>query len=116
MDKLFRDQSRNIRIYLALETIDDPYEKNVSLTDLNPLPIKAIVTDLTTSTAQWKMAGLVVDKAKEIIVQKKYRSLLEKSHKIEVDGELYNGWKVNGRMQIREEGNYLRCYIYIKKS
>lgn len=116
MEELFREKSQKIRIYLATETIDDPYEKNVKLKELNPLPIRAIVTDLTASSAQWKMIGIVADKAKEIIVEKKYRSLIEKSYKIEVNGDFYNGWKINGRLQIREEGNYLRCYIYIKKS
>lgn len=115
MEELFREKSQKIRIYLATETIDDPYEKNVKLKELNPLPIRAIVTDLTASSAQWKMIGIVADKAKEIIVEKKYRSLIEKSYKIEVDGDFYNGWKMNGRMQIREEGNYCRIYIYIKK-
>ena len=116
MEELFKEKSRTIRIYLTIETIDDPYEKNIKLTELNPIPIKAIVTDLIASSAQWKMAGIIVDKAKEIIIEKKYRSLLEKSYKIEVNEEFYNGWKVNGLMQIREEGNYCRIYIYIKKS
>ena len=116
MEKLFKEKSQKIRIYLGTEVETDPFEHTVETTMLNPFPIKAIVTDLTASSAQWKMVGIVVDKAKEIIIEKKYRSLLEKSHKIEIDGDFYNGWNVNGRMQIREEGNYCRIYIYIKKS
>lgn len=116
MEHLFKEYARHIKIYLATEALLDPFEKNVKLTHLNSLPIKAIVTDLTASQAQWKMLGIVTDKAKEIIIEKKYRSLIEQSALIEVDGELYNGWKVNHKMQIREEGDYLRIYIYIKKS
>ena len=116
LNELFDDIGKTIRIYLATETILDPIEKNVELTYLNPFPIKAIITDLVATQSQWKMAGIVTEKAKEIIIRKKYRSLLEKSYKIEVDGDFYNGWKVNGRMQIREEGNFCRVYIYIKKS
>jgi len=116
MEELFREKSQKIRIYLATSTIDDPYEKNVKLKELNPFPIRAIVTDLTASSAQWKMIGIVADKSKEIIIEKKYRSLIEKSYKIEVNGDYYNGWRVSGRMQIREEGDYCRIYIYIKKS
>ncbi len=117
MDELFKNHSQKIKIYLATETIDDPYEKNVSLTELNPIPIKAIVTDLTFAKVQYAMPGIITDKAKEIIVKKKYRSLLEKSYKIQIlgDTDYYEGWKSNSKMQIREEGNYLRCYIYIKK-
>ncbi len=115
MDKLFKETNKNIKIHLAVETVVDPYEKNIILTYLNPFPIKAIVTDLTATSAQWKMNGIIVDKAKEIIIEKKYKSLIEKSRKIEIDNEMYEGWKQNGRMQIREEDNYLRIYCYIKQ-
>lgn len=116
MKHVFDQFAKNIRVYLATETVVDPFEKNTELVHLNPLPIKALVTDLTASQAQWKMIGIIADKAKEIIIEKKYRSLIEKSAIIEVEGELYNGWKVNHKLQIRQEGDYLRCYIYIKKS
>lgn len=116
MEELFKEQSRTIKIYLGVETVEDPYEKNTTYSLLNPLPIKAIVTDLTTTKAQYAMAGIVVDKAKEIIIEKKYESLLLKSQKIQVDNDYYVGWRQNGRLQYRIEGDYLRAYIYIKKS
>lgn len=115
MDKLFKEHAQSIRIYMATETQLDPYEHNIQLTELHSLPIKAIVTDLIMSQIEWKMPGIETNKAKEIIIKKKYRSLLEKSVKIKVDDDLYEGWKINGHMQIREEGDYCRCYIYIKK-
>lgn len=117
MDNLFKEKSQYIRIYLGKETIQDPYEKNVSVTMQNPIPIKAIVTDLTSAKAQWAMPGIITDKAKEIIIRKKDRPMLEMSQKIQVvgDTDYYEGWKTNGKMQIREEGNYCRVYIYIKK-
>lgn len=116
MDNLFREHSKCIKIYMAVETIVDPYEKNVETVMLNPLPIKAIVSDITFAKSQWAMPGITTSKTKEILIEKKHRNLLLKSHKIEVDNELYEGWRVNGKMQIREEGNYLRVYIYFKKS
>ena len=115
MDKLFKETAKNIKIFLAIETIDDPYEKNVSLIDLNPIPIKAIISDLTFAKIQWAMPSVVADKAKEIIIKKKHRSLIEKSQKILIDGDNYEGWRQNGRMQIREEGDFCRIYCYIKK-
>lgn len=115
MEELFKEKSQTIKIYMARETETDPFEHTKEITELPPLPIKAIITDLVVSQIQWKMPGIIADKAKEIIVQKKYRSLLEKSYKIEVDSEYYDGWKVNGKMQIREEGNYCRVYIYSKQ-
>ena len=115
MDNLFNELSQKILIYPAVITVNDPYEKNISTTYLNPLPIKAIVTDLLASQISWKMPSITTDKAKEIIVQKKYRSLLEKSYKIKIDDDYFQGWKINSRMQIRTEGQFLRCYVYIKK-
>lgn len=118
METLFREHSQKIYIYMATETVLDPYEKNISVNMLNPLPIKAIVTDLTSAKIQWAMPGIITEKGKEIIIEKKHRTLLEKSQKIQIvgDSDLYEGWKVYGKMQIREEQNYLRCYIYVKKS
>ena len=115
MDKLFLEQAKKIRVYLSLEKVEDPYEKNVSHTLLNSLPCPAIITDLTASQSAWKMMGVTADKTKEIIIPKRYRSLIEKSQKIEINGEFYQGWKISGKMQVREEGNYCRIYCYIKK-
>lgn len=114
-EKLFNcDNSTTIRIYLAKETIIDPYEKNVEITLLNPIPIKAIVVDLTATQASYKMPGIKVSRVKEVITYKKYRSLIEQSHKIEIDSEDYEGWRENGRMQIREEHEIIRIYVYSK--
>lgn len=118
MDDILREHGVCIRIYLGTETVLDPFEKNVDVTLLNPTAIKAIVTDLVSSQIAWKMPGIVTDKAKEIFTDKKNRSLLEKSQKIGVKENntciYFEGWRVNGRMQIREEGEYIRCYIYSK--
>ena len=119
MDKqLFRDSSQNFLVYIANTTITDPYEKTTSLSYLNSIPIQAVVADLSAGRAVYKMNGILTDKAKEIIVEKKYRALLEMSYKLQVLGEddLYQGWEVSGKMQIFELDNeYIRLYIYIKQ-
>jgi hypothetical protein len=114
-----KNQGKWIRVYVAKETIQDPYEKNVVVVHMNPIPVRAIVEDLTTSQAQWKMPGLKVAKVKEITVDTKHRALFEKSSKIEFAGEAYEGWRESGKMQMREDpgvggGGYLRMYIYTK--
>ena len=116
MDELFNQESTHIKIYLALEVEADPLEKNVTLTYLQPVPIKAIVTDLTATQIRWKSYGAISEDGKEILCKKKYRTLLENSQKIIVQGETneYEGYRVNGKMSIREEGNYIRCIIYRK--
>ena len=117
MDELFREKAIYIRIFVGTETISDPYEKNVTETLMNPIPIKAIVTDLTSAKIQWAMPGIVTDKVKEIIIRKKDRPMIEMSRKIQVVGEAdyYEGWKTNGKLQIKEEDKYCRVYIYIRK-
>ena len=115
MDKVFRELAKNIRVYIGTEIIQDPYEKNVTETLINPIPIKAIVTDLTNTKVQYAMPGIETDKAKEIIIRKINKDKLEMSRKIECDGDFYEGWKVNGKLQYRTEQNYIRAYIYIKK-
>lgn len=112
LNNFFREHSETIEIYIAIETTVDPYEKNVELTNLNPLPIKAIVTDLTATQASWKMPGITTKKAKEIIIREKYESLILKSSKIKIDGEYYEGWKISGKLQMRKEDNFLRLYVY----
>ncbi len=115
MEEFFNDMSENIKIFTSIETETDPYEHTTTVTRLNSLPIKAIVTDLIATQIHWKMPGIVADKAKEILIKKKYRNLLEKSQLLEIRKELYEGWRVNRAMQIREEGDFLRVYVYIKK-
>ena len=115
MDELFNEQSQRILIYLAVPSQEDPFEKNESLSELPSLPIDAIVSDLGFGKVKWQMDGISTDDAKEIIIEKKNKTLLEQSYKIEIDGILYNGYKVLGKMQIKTEGEYCRIYIYRKE-
>lgn len=115
MDELFKNSSQKIKIYLAVTTVEDPYEKNESLSELPSLPISAIVTDLTFAKIQYAMPGITTEAAKEIIIEKKYKNLFEASHKIEIDGTIYDSWKISGRTQYKVEQNYIRAYIYQKK-
>ena len=118
-DDIFKKQAKYIKIYVGKETIEDPYEKNVSVVHLNAIPIKAIVEDLTTTQAKWKMQGINTSEVKEITIETKYRTLIDASTKIAIGSKEYEGWKDNGRMQIREDhgvqgDGYLRLYIYSK--
>lgn len=116
LNEFFNEHAKTIRIYLAIENEIDPFEKNVELTQLNSLPIKAIVSDISPASAVYKMPGISTEATKEIIIKKKYKKLLKQSQLIEVDGELFEGWKINGRLSYRVEGQYLRAYIYIKRT
>jgi len=115
MDRLFREMSQKIKLYIGKEVELDPFEKNTDVSMLNSLPILSIVTDVAFAKIQWALPGISTDKVKEIIVQKKYLNLLKQTQQIEIDGEYYEGWKQNGKLQYRQESNYIRAYIYVKK-
>lgn len=115
MEDLFDEQCENIRIICGIETIDDPIEKNVTTSYLNGKPIKAIVSDISPTSASYKMPGIETEKTKEILIKKKYKGLLELSQKIKIRGEYYEGWRISGKLSYRIEGDYLRAYVYIKK-
>ena len=100
---------------MGTETQTDPYEKTVDITMLNPIPIKAIVTDISPASSQWKMPGIVSEKTKQILIEKKYENLLKFSQKIEINDEFYYGWKTNGRLNYVIEDLFIRAYVYIKK-
>ena len=104
-----------IQVYTAKEVIQDKYEQNTQFVYNNPLPIRALVVDFTAAQANWKMPGIQVSKVKEIFIHQKYRSLIEQSAKISIEGEDYEGWRVNGKMQIRQMAkDIIRIYVYIK--
>ena len=115
MDRLFKSMAQKIKLYLGKEVETDPFEKNTDVSMLNSLPISAIVTDLTATKIQYAMIGITTDSAKEVVVEKKYLNLLKLSQMIEIEGEYYEGWRQNGKLQIRKEGNFLRLYVYVKK-
>ena len=115
MDELFDCKSEYIKIFIGTESISDPYEKNVTETLINPISIKAIVTDVSPASSQWKLPGIVSEKTKQIIIKKKYEAMLKMSRKIQIDNEDYYGYKTNGRLNYVLESDYIRCYVYIKK-
>lgn len=115
MNELFKEHSKKIKFYLAVTSTEDPYEKNESLSELPSLPVDAIVTDLTFAKVQWAMPGIATESAKEIIIEKKHKTLFENTYKIEIDNVLYEGWKISGKLQYKVEQDYIRAYIYRKK-
>ena len=112
MEALFKEKARTIYMYVGKEISQDPYENNAEPVLLNPIPVKALVGDFLTSQAQWKMPGIVTSSAKEIYLQLKYKNILFMTQKIVIDGTDYQGWKEEGKLQYRQEGDFIRFYVY----
>jgi len=115
MKYIFREKGEYIKLHLATEVTQDPYEKNVTFSEVTTVPVKAIVTDFVASQSMWKMPGIEVDKAKEIIIDKKHENTLKQTNKITIRNEQYLGWRINGQLQYRVEQEIIRAYVYIKK-
>jgi len=109
LDRLFKYVGQYIRVYVAQETTNDPNYDDKTKTMLNSFPVKAIVQDLGYASAKWRLPGIESGGVKEITCEKRHKSLIEKSQKIQIDSEYYYGFKpANGnRMQIKEAGNYI---------
>lgn len=112
LDDVFKKEGKWLKVYQGVETVDDPYEKNVSVTELNPLPIKVIITDVPASKMVWKVPGLIVAKAKEVYFKKHHRNLIENSQRFEFENDSYVGYRQNGKLQIEEQDDYLKLLIY----
>ena len=116
MKDLFKRESKKILIYASKETVEDPYDKNSSHSILNSLPIDAIVFDIAGESMKWKTGGIITVDGKEIICKRRHKELIKMSYKIEVEGESYQGFTVNGHMQIRNlDSEYISLYIYRTK-
>ena len=87
---LLRNEGRleTLHVYAAKETVLDPYEKNRSKNYLNPLPIKALIRNISVEALKWSYYGNIPIGSKEIICEKKYKSLLLTADKIKI-GENY---------------------------
>lgn len=105
-----------IKVYTGAEIVQDPYEKNVEVTLFQPYIVNAIVEDLLFSQISWKLPGVITEKAKNLLINKQFRNLIENSQRIDIkeNGKWvsFEGWRVNGQMQIREEGSFIRVYAY----
>ena len=83
------ENTKNIKIYLGKEVIEDPYEKNVSIELQNPITIQGFVYTISPESIKWKYEGLIPYGSKSIICDKSYANLFKLAEKIEIDDEDY---------------------------
>ena len=109
LDLLLKEFGINIRLFFGTETTEDPNYDNKTVSMLNSLPVRALVSDISYAKAKWSMPGIKSGIIKEITCEKRHRALIEKSRKILIDGSYFYGYKpANGdRIQIKQAGDYL---------
>lgn len=109
LNTLLKDNDTATKVYFYFSTRSvpdefDPYEKNYTYTNLNPIALKMFVRDIKSEALVWKQYGLSEIGAKEIICEKKYGDWFRRCNKIEIDGDSYQVYKENvgGRCLIEE--------------
>jgi hypothetical protein len=87
------DKLTKVLVYIAQETIADPYEKNVSLSYQQPVAIDALVQQITPTSLRWKYWGQLPQESIQIICELRHENTLKAADKIEVDSKLYKVYK-----------------------
>ena len=82
-----------ILLYPAVETIDDPYEKNTTKAFLNPVPIKGVVKSISPESLRWRYFGTLPMGSKQVICEKKYEALFKMADKIQIGEDYFKTWK-----------------------
>jgi len=84
LDFLLKEHGINIQVFIGQETTADPNYDTKSVSYLNPFPVRALVSDISSASAQWRLMGIKTNKVKEVTCNKRHRSLIEKSRKIKI--------------------------------
>jgi len=108
-------QLSTLHVYSAKEIQIDPYEHNTEKIFLNPLPIKALVQQISFSALRWKYTGLLPSKSIQIIAELKYESLFMNADKIKYNNEFYGCLKDDSKnFMIMRRSNYIVVVLGIK--
>ena len=105
-----RDELKKIKIVMKQETVDDPYEKNLTTTiKFNPLYIKGMIREISPSRITWELYGLKDMGAVELVCDKKYLTILQKATNLYIGKEEYLIYKTaNGKhSSITQKNDYL---------
>jgi hypothetical protein len=82
----------DIRIFMLTKTAGDdydPYEKNWTIGNLNPITIKGYVREISYKSLVWRQMGYEEVGAVEIICEDKYNNYFEKCAKITINDNEY---------------------------
>jgi len=104
-----------IFVYPAIQTEVDPYEKNRENTYMNPIPIKALIRQISQEALRWKYYGQVPSKSIEIIAELKYETLFKTASKIKYDEDYYKCMKDDSQnFMITKRHDYIIVILGLK--
>jgi hypothetical protein len=92
---IFKNEGKlsTLYVYAAKETIVDPYEKNETKINYNPLPIKGLIRQVSFEALHWKYYGQIPVGSIEVIAEKKYLTLFRPADKIKYGEDYFKTWK-----------------------
>ena len=94
-----------IQLFPSVETVNDPYEKTKTNSFLNPITIKAYVTQISFESLKWKYTGQVPAGSVQILCYNKYEGILKLADKIKIEDNYYKVMKDDskGWMMLRRD-------------
>ena len=125
MNKLFsifdilKNEGKLVKVllYVARETVDDPYEKTTTKSYLNPITVKGMITPLSLSSLRWKYYGNLPSGSIQLIVEPGNKNLILLSDKIQVGNNYYHCWKDDSKnFQFIQRNDYIAFILGIKNA
>jgi len=104
-----------ILVYPSVKVENDPYEKTKDITFLNPLTILGYVRNVSTEALTWKYYGNMPIGSKEILCEKKYKTLLTTADKIKIGDEFFKVYHDDSKgFGIISRADYLVVILKLK--
>jgi hypothetical protein len=102
-------------VYPSVKTETDPYEHTKEKLFLNPLPIKALIRQVSWESLKWKYPGLIPNGSIEVIAEKKYETLFQTADKIKYGDNYYKCWKDDSQnFMIMKRSDYIVVILGLK--
>lgn len=113
MEEFFERDSKPVMFYLELKK-KDPYGFGDTSIKYRYYTMRnAIVTDIDYARVTYKLPGIQVEEAKELVLRKNDLSILLNSKKIIIDGKEYYSWKDNSnKVRYKDLGDFISVYVY----
>jgi len=104
-----------LHVYQAREVLDDPYEKTKTNVFMNPLPIKALVRQISFESLRWKYPGQIPSKSIEVVAEKKHETLFKTADKIKYGDDFYSTLKDDSQnFMIMVRSDYIVVILGLK--
>lgn len=105
-------QLSTLHVYPAQKIVLDPYEKNTEKVYMSPLPVKALIRQVSFEALHWKYYGQIPVGSIEAIVEKKYLTHLRTAGKIKYKEDYFACWKDESKgFAILERPDYAICIL-----